>query len=72
MHIPIDIVKKLSKEILEGLDFLHRICGVIHTDLKPENVLSISTENEYKMENDNGDMVTVPMSAAIKGMCVCV
>jgi len=37
--IPIDIVKKLSKEILEGLDFLHRICGVIHTDLKPENVM---------------------------------
>lgn len=37
--IPLDIVKKLSKEILEGLDFLHRKCGVIHTDLKPENVM---------------------------------
>lgn len=37
--IPIEIVKKLSKEILEGLDFLHRTCGVIHTDLKPENVM---------------------------------
>lgn len=37
--IPIDIVKKLTREILEGLDFLHRTCGVIHTDLKPENVM---------------------------------
>jgi len=37
--IPIDIIKKLTKEILEGLDFLHRTCGVIHTDLKPENVM---------------------------------
>jgi serine/threonine-protein kinase SRPK3 len=37
--IPLDIVKKLSREILEGLDFLHRQCRVIHTDLKPENVM---------------------------------
>lgn len=22
-----------------GLDYLHRFCGIIHTDLKPENVL---------------------------------
>jgi serine/threonine-protein kinase SRPK3 len=21
-----------------GLDYMHRICGLIHTDLKPENV----------------------------------
>ena len=37
--IPLDIVKKLSKEILEGLEFLHDTCKVIHTDLKPENVM---------------------------------
>jgi serine/threonine-protein kinase SRPK3 len=24
---------------LLGLDYLHRECGIIHTDLKPENVL---------------------------------
>ena len=37
--IPLGIVKKLSREILEGLAFLHDECGVIHTDLKPENVM---------------------------------
>ena len=37
--IPLHIVKKLSKEILEGLAFLHDTCKVIHTDLKPENVM---------------------------------
>jgi serine/threonine-protein kinase SRPK3 len=31
-----------------GLDFLNRICGVIHTDLKPENVLLCLTEQELK------------------------
>lgn len=37
--IPLDIVRKVSKHTLIGLDYLHRICGIIHTDLKPENVL---------------------------------
>jgi len=32
--------------VLIGLDYLHRFCGVIHTDLKPENVLLCLTENE--------------------------
>ena len=36
----------LAKQILIGLDFLHRICGVIHTDLKPENVLLCLTQEE--------------------------
>ena len=36
----------IAKQILIGLDFLHRICGVIHTDLKPENVLLCLTQEE--------------------------
>jgi serine/threonine protein kinase len=37
--IPLDIVRKVCCHTLIGLDYLHRICGIIHTDLKPENVL---------------------------------
>ncbi|EDK36489.2 hypothetical protein PGUG_00587 [Meyerozyma guilliermondii ATCC 6260] len=37
--IPIVFVKQIAKQLLAALDFLHRRCGVIHTDLKPENVL---------------------------------
>lgn len=37
--IPIDIVRRFTRHILIGLSFLHSRCGVIHTDLKPENVL---------------------------------
>ncbi|KAI9478706.1 MAG: kinase-like domain-containing protein [Benjaminiella poitrasii] len=37
--IPINLVKQISKQMLLGLDYLHRKCGIIHTDLKPENVL---------------------------------
>lgn len=37
--IPLVYVKQISKQILLGLDYMHRKCGVIHTDIKPENVL---------------------------------
>lgn len=37
--IPMPLVKRLSKDILEALAFLHTKCSIIHTDLKPENVL---------------------------------
>eukprot|EP00931_Biecheleriopsis_adriatica_P065466 TRINITY_DN39996_c0_g1_i1.p1 TRINITY_DN39996_c0_g1~~TRINITY_DN39996_c0_g1_i1.p1 ORF type:complete len:658 (+),score=130.04 TRINITY_DN39996_c0_g1_i1:132-2105(+) len=37
--IPLDVVRKVTTHTLIGLDYLHRICGIIHTDLKPENVL---------------------------------
>jgi len=33
------LVKQITKQVLLGLDYLHRECGIIHTDLKPENVL---------------------------------
>lgn len=37
--IPINIVKQITKQVLLGLEYLHTECGIIHTDLKPENVL---------------------------------
>lgn len=37
--IPIKMVREITKQCLLGLDYLHRICNIIHTDLKPENVV---------------------------------
>ncbi|ODV93581.1 hypothetical protein PACTADRAFT_51368 [Pachysolen tannophilus NRRL Y-2460] len=37
--LPIKFVKQIAKQILLSMDFLHRKCGIIHTDIKPENVL---------------------------------
>ena len=33
------LVKHICIQVLLGLDYIHRICNVIHTDLKPENVM---------------------------------
>ncbi|KAL5685388.1 hypothetical protein EMGR_004240 [Emarellia grisea] len=37
--IPLDVLKPVSKLILEGLRYLHTECHVIHTDLKSDNIL---------------------------------
>ncbi|KAF7457595.1 Protein kinase domain protein [Cryptosporidium felis] len=41
--VPIDTVRKIAVHSLIGLDYLHRICGVIHTDIKPENIVVSSS-----------------------------
>ena len=62
--IPLPFIRIITKQMLIGLDFLHRFCNIIHTDLKPENVLVSLTDeelwkitkygalNDIKAEND--------------------
>jgi serine/threonine-protein kinase SRPK3 len=49
-EIPAPVVKKATQQVLQGLDYLHRSCGIIHTgmlsetptlikDLQPSNIL---------------------------------
>jgi serine/threonine-protein kinase SRPK3 len=64
--IPMPLVKQITKQVLLGLDYLHRECGIIHTDLKPENVLIeigdveqivktfVKEEPQNKEDNPNG------------------
>ena len=44
--IPIHICRKMARQILIGLHYLHKHCGIIHTDLKPENVMMTLSEKE--------------------------
>ncbi|KRZ27557.1 SRSF protein kinase 1 [Trichinella pseudospiralis] len=51
--IPIPQVKKIMKQILEGVEYLHNKCKIIHTDIKPENVLvCLSYEDIFEMAKD--------------------
>ena len=49
--IPIPVVKNMVRGICRGLDFLHRKCHIIHTDLKPENVLLLYHDHAAAMGN---------------------
>ncbi|KIS68216.1 serine/threonine protein kinase SKY1 [Mycosarcoma maydis] len=48
--VPPHIVKQIAKQVLLGLDYMHQECGIIHTDLKPENVLICIEDVEAVVE----------------------
>ena len=52
--IPLPFVRIIAKQILIGLDFLHRICNVVHTDLKPENILVCLSKDELYTIQETG------------------
>uniref|UniRef100_A0A8C6LLC6 non-specific serine/threonine protein kinase n=2 Tax=Nothobranchius furzeri TaxID=105023 RepID=A0A8C6LLC6_NOTFU len=37
--LPLPCVKSIIRQVLQGLDYLHSKCKIIHTDIKPENIL---------------------------------
>ncbi|KAI8340424.1 kinase-like domain-containing protein [Blakeslea trispora] len=55
--IPQHVVKRISKQVLEGLDYLHRECGIVHTDLKPENVLVWIPNAEEYLKQDTAQVL---------------
>uniref|UniRef100_A0A803KCZ8 SRSF protein kinase 2 n=1 Tax=Xenopus tropicalis TaxID=8364 RepID=A0A803KCZ8_XENTR len=44
--LPIRCVKSIIRQVLQGLDYLHSKCKIIHTDIKPENIL-MCVEDAY-------------------------
>lgn len=72
--VPLHMVKELCFHILVGLDYLHRQLSVIHTDLKPENVLLLSVidpgkdprRSEAPLVLPSGKNKVEPVSSAVK------
>lgn len=50
--VPTHIVKQIAKQVLQGLDYMHSACNIIHTDLKPENVLICIDDVEAVVEEE--------------------
>ncbi|WFD42811.1 non-specific serine/threonine protein kinase [Malassezia psittaci] len=61
--VPTHIVKQIAKQVLLGLDYMHRSCGIIHTDLKPENVLICIDDVEAVVE---AELRSNPMAVPTK------
>ncbi|KAG0020128.1 SRSF protein kinase 2 [Podila clonocystis] len=54
--IPTHLVRQIIHQVLMGLDYMHRECGIIHTDLKPENVLVCVDDVEQVVKGLVGDL----------------
>ncbi|KAJ7599022.1 kinase-like protein [Mycena floridula] len=50
--VPMGLVRQIAKQVLLGLDYMHRVCGVIHTDLKPENILVVIDDVEAVVDRE--------------------
>lgn len=48
-RMPLWLVKKITRDVLLGLVYLHERCKIIHTDLKPENIM-IKLEHSEEQE----------------------
>ncbi|XP_053953530.1 SRSF protein kinase 3 isoform X3 [Anastrepha ludens] len=56
-------VRNIIKQVLEGLDYLHTKCSIIHTDIKPENILLV-IDNESVVNQQIDDEIA---SLRVKG-----
>ncbi|XP_068170950.1 SRSF protein kinase 1b [Antennarius striatus] len=46
--LPLPCVKSIIRQVLQGLNYLHTRCKIIHTDIKPENILLTVNEPYIK------------------------
>ena len=64
-------------QVLEGLDYLHTKCKIIHTDIKPENILMcVDDETIRKLASEAKEWMKgkakPPVSSGMDASCVLV
>lgn len=59
--VPLPLVRKLARQCLIGLDYMHRMCRVIHTDFKPENVVICVADDQVREIARTGQLTTSKM-----------
>ena len=63
VQMPLQLVKKVTRDVLIGLVYMHEFVGMIHTDLKPENVLiKLSPEEQTQFVEGLRNYKTKPVS----------
>uniref|UniRef100_A0A3Q3WJZ0 non-specific serine/threonine protein kinase n=1 Tax=Mola mola TaxID=94237 RepID=A0A3Q3WJZ0_MOLML len=62
--LPLPCVKSILRQVLQGLDYLHTTCKIIHTDIKPENILLKVDEVYVHKLAANTELWQLPLSPA--------
>ncbi|KAM9855180.1 SRSF protein kinase 3 [Aulostomus maculatus] len=53
-------VKQILTQVLQGLDYLHTQCQIIHTDIKPDNILLCLEEQFHKVPEGGSNVFSPP------------
>ncbi|XP_015254203.1 PREDICTED: SRSF protein kinase 3-like isoform X2 [Cyprinodon variegatus] len=53
-------VKQILTQVLQGLDYLHTRCKIIHTDIKPDNILLHLKEQTHVSPPGGSSFLSVP------------
>uniref|UniRef100_A0A7N6F9N4 non-specific serine/threonine protein kinase n=1 Tax=Anabas testudineus TaxID=64144 RepID=A0A7N6F9N4_ANATE len=64
--LPLPCVKSILRQVLQGLDYLHTKCKIIHTDIKPENILLRVDEVYIQKLAANTKLWQLPVSSSSK------
>ena len=59
--VPMPLARRLARQCLIGLDYMHRMCKIIHTDFKPENVVICLKDSEVAEIAKTGQLTTTKM-----------
>ncbi|XP_071331631.1 SRSF protein kinase 3 [Trachinotus anak] len=59
-------VKQILTQVLQGLDYLHTQCKIIHTDIKPENILLCLEQQSHKVPAGGSSSSSVPTGKEAK------
>uniref|UniRef100_A0A3Q3FUH3 non-specific serine/threonine protein kinase n=1 Tax=Labrus bergylta TaxID=56723 RepID=A0A3Q3FUH3_9LABR len=62
--LPLPCVKSILRQVLQGLDYLHTKCKIIHADIKPENILLRVDEAYIQKLASNTKLWELPTSPA--------
>ncbi|XP_044077962.1 SRSF protein kinase 3-like isoform X2 [Siniperca chuatsi] len=68
--LPLPCVKNILRQVLQGLDYLHTKCKIIHTDIKPENILLRVDEVSVQKLAANTKLWQLPVSSAFTSSSV--
>ncbi|KAF8877562.1 kinase-like domain-containing protein [Gymnopilus junonius] len=72
-RLPANLVRVISRQLLLGLDYLHQECDIIHTDIKPANILFVPPGNVSTFFEDalgSGNSAEVSTGRNPEGMLI--
>ena len=61
--VSLKTMKKVAKDILTAFQFLHDECGVVHGDIKPQNIVGAASQKELAVQLRNTLKSNKPLTA---------